>query len=66
MWSGAVNAIPTDGFVLCKQNGTPNLIDKFVVGAANVYSVGDTGSATTDTVIFLYLVVQVVIPLKLL
>ena len=50
MWSGAVNAIPS-GFVLCNgQNGTPNLIDKFVVGAASVYSVGDTGGATTDTV----------------
>ena len=50
MWSGAVNAIPS-GFVLCNGlNGTPNLIDKFVVGAASVYSVGDTGGATTDTI----------------
>ncbi len=50
LWSGAVNNIPT-GFVLCNGlNGTPNLIDKFVVGAASVYSVGDTGGATTDTI----------------
>ena len=49
LWSGAVNAIPT-GFVLCNgQNGTPNLIDKFVVGAASVYSVGDTGGSATHT-----------------
>ena len=52
IWSGAVNAIPT-GFVLCNgQNGTPNLIDRFVVGAGSVYSVGATGGATSasDTV----------------
>ena len=49
LWSGAVNAIPS-GFVLCNgQNGTPNLIDKFVVGAASVYSVGDTGGSATHT-----------------
>ena len=49
IWSGAVNAIPT-GFVLCNgQNSTPNLIDKFVVGAGSVYSVGATGGATSDT-----------------
>jgi len=49
LWSGAANAIPT-GFVLCNgQNGTPNLIDRFVVGAASVYSVGDTGGSATHT-----------------
>jgi len=33
MWSGATNAIPT-GWVLCDgQNGTPDLRDRFVVGA---------------------------------
>ncbi len=49
IWSGALNAIPT-GFVLCNGlNSTPNLIDKFVVGAGSVYSVGATGGATSDT-----------------
>ena len=34
MWSGATNAIPT-GWVLCDgQNGTPDLRDKFVIGAS--------------------------------
>tara|TARA_S200000501_G_scaffold341660_1_gene351213 strand:- start:7685 stop:8884 length:1200 start_codon:yes stop_codon:yes gene_type:complete len=40
MWSGAANAIPT-GYVLCDgNNSTPDLRNKFVVGASN--SSGDT------------------------
>ena len=39
LWSGAANAIPT-GYVLCDgNNSTPDLRDKFVVGASN--STGD-------------------------
>ena len=42
MWSGAVNAIPT-GFVLCDgTNNTPDLRDKFIIGAGNL-GVGTTG-----------------------
>ena len=49
MWSGAVNAIPT-GYVLCNgQNNTPNLIDKFVVGAGSVYAVDATGGSATHS-----------------
>ena len=58
LWSGAASAIPT-GWVLCDGNSnTPDLRDKFVVGASN--STGDTtypglspnatGGAATDTV----------------
>ncbi len=43
MWSGAVNAIP-QGWVLCDgSNGTPDLRDRFVVGAGDSYQVGNTG-----------------------
>ena len=50
IWSGASNAIPT-GYVLCDgNNSTPDLRDRFVVGAGNSYSVAATGGATTDTV----------------
>jgi len=43
MWSGAINGIPT-GWALCDgTNGTPDLRDRFVVGAGNEYMVGDTG-----------------------
>lgn len=49
MWSGAANAIPT-GWVLCDgNNNTPNLVDRFIVGAGSTYSVGATGGSNTVT-----------------
>ena len=51
MWSGAANAIPT-GYVLCDgTNSTPDLRNKFVVGAGtgSSYSVDDTGGAASVT-----------------
>ena len=49
LWSGAQNAIPS-GFVLCNgSNSTPDLRDRFVVGAGNSYSVGATGGSNTAT-----------------
>ena len=49
LWSGAANAIPT-GWKLCNgKNGTPNLTDKFVIGAGNTYAVAATGGAATVT-----------------
>ena len=49
MWSGAANAIPT-GYVLCDGgNGTPDLRDRFVVGAGNSYAVNATGGAASVT-----------------
>lgn len=49
LWSGALNQIPT-GWALCNGgtvNGrtTPNLQDRFVVGAGSGYGVGATGGA---------------------
>ena len=50
IWSGASNAIPT-GYVLCDgNNSTPDLRDRFVIGAGNNYAVDATGGAATDTV----------------
>lgn len=47
LWSGAAAAIPS-GWHLCDgTNGTPNLQDKFIVGAGSTYAVGATGGATT-------------------
>ena len=49
MWSGATNNIP-DGFVLCNgSNGTPNLQNKFIVGAGSSYSVNATGGSNSVT-----------------
>jgi microcystin-dependent protein len=43
MWGGAINDIPS-GWALCDgNNGTPDLQDRFVVGAGNSYTVDDTG-----------------------
>ena len=43
IWKGSTTTIPS-GWVLCNgQNGTPDLRDKFVLGAGNNYTVGDTG-----------------------
>ena len=50
MWSGATNAIP-DGWALCNgQNGTPDLRDRFIVGAGNHYAVNLTNSLTSTNV----------------
>lgn len=49
MWSGAINTIP-EGWALCDgTNGTPNLRDRFIIGAGNGYAVGATGGETTHT-----------------
>lgn len=49
MWSGAVGAVPS-GWVLCNgSNGTPDLRDRFIVGAGSTYSVGNTGGAAQVT-----------------
>jgi len=49
MWHGTLANIPT-GWVLCDgTNGTPDLRDKFVVGAAAAANPGSTGGATTHT-----------------
>ncbi|WP_353102369.1 hypothetical protein [Myroides odoratus] len=45
MWSGALRDIPL-GWVLCDgQNGTPDLRDRFIVGAGKDYSIADVGGA---------------------
>ena len=49
MWSGAINDIPV-GWALCDgSNGTPDLRDRFIVGAGKSYNVGDTGGANSVT-----------------
>lgn len=49
MWSGSEAAIPT-GWNLCDgTNDTPNLTDRFIVGAGTAYAVGDTGGEDSVT-----------------
>ena len=48
MWSGSIASIPT-GWALCNgSSGTPDLRDRFIVGAGNNYSVAGVGG-TTDS-----------------
>lgn len=43
MWSGSIAAIPT-GWALCNgASGTPDLRDRFVIGAGTTYAVNATG-----------------------
>jgi hypothetical protein len=47
LWSGSPASIPA-GWVLCDgNNGTADLRDRFVVGAAGTYGVGNTGGAAS-------------------
>ena len=49
MWSGAISAIPS-GWVLCNgSNSTPDLRDRFVVGAGSTYAVDATGGSDSVT-----------------
>lgn len=49
LWSGAVVDIPA-GWALCDgNNGTPNLTDKFVIGAGSTYSPDDTATTNVAT-----------------
>lgn len=48
MWSGSVASIPA-GWALCNgSSGTPNLRDRFIVGAGSTYSPGNTGGSATS------------------
>lgn len=45
LWSGSIASIPA-GWALCNgASGTPDLRDRFVVGAGSTYAVGATGGA---------------------
>lgn len=49
MWSGSIDTIPS-GWALCNGGkGTPDLRDRFIVGAGSSYGVGATGGADTVT-----------------
>ena len=47
IWSGSVSSIPA-GWALCNgQNGTPDLRDRFIVGAGGSYAIGAKGGSAT-------------------
>jgi microcystin-dependent protein len=49
LWYGSIASIPS-GWYLCNgANGTPDLRDRFVVGAGSSYAVGATGGVANQT-----------------
>ena len=51
LWSGSIVSIPA-GWVLCDgTNSTPDLRDRFVVGAGTTYAVGNTGGSANAIVV---------------
>jgi microcystin-dependent protein len=49
LWSGSVASIPANWAICDGTSGTPNLRDRFVVGAGSTYAVDATGGAATVT-----------------
>lgn len=51
LWSGSIGSIPS-GWYLCNgSNGTPDLRDRFVVGAGSSYAVNGTGGSANAIVV---------------
>ena len=49
MWSGSIATIPTNWALCNGVNGTPDLRDRFIVGAGSSYGVGVTGGLSSVT-----------------
>ena len=51
IWSGASDGVP-NGWRLCNgQNGTPDLRNRFIVGAGDTYSVGGSGGSADAVIV---------------
>ena len=51
LWSGSIGSIPS-GYVICDgANSTPDLRDRFVIGAGSTYSVAATGGSADAIVV---------------
>jgi hypothetical protein len=51
MWSGSIATIPTGWFLCNGGNGTPDLRDRFIVGAGSSYAVAATGGSSDAIVV---------------
>jgi len=49
LWYGSIGSVPTGWYLCDGANGTPDLRDRFVVGAGSTYSVAATGGASSVT-----------------
>jgi len=51
IWYGSIGSVPTGWYLCDGSNGTPDLRDKFVVGAGSTYAVAATGGSTDAVVV---------------
>lgn len=51
MWSGSIVSIPSGWYLCDGSNGTPDLRNRFVVGAGSTYAVGATGGSADSIVV---------------
>lgn len=51
LWSGSIGSIPTGWYLCDGTNGTPDLRDRFIVGAGTTYAVTATGGSTDSVVV---------------
>ena len=51
LWYGSIGSVPLGWYLCDGTNGTPDLRDKFIVGAGSTYSVGATGGSTDAIVV---------------
>jgi hypothetical protein len=51
MWSGSIASIPSGWFLCDGANGTPDLRNRFVVGAGSTYAVNATGGSADAIVV---------------
>ena len=54
LWSGAIAAIPIGWHICDGTVGTPDLRDRFIVGAGTTYAVGGTGGQNTINIAHLH------------
>jgi hypothetical protein len=51
LWSGSIGSIPVGWYLCDGTNGTPDLRDRFIVGAGTTYAVTATGGSTDSVVV---------------
>jgi hypothetical protein len=51
MWSGSIGSIPSGWFICDGANGTPDLRNRFLVGAGSTYAVGASGGSANAIVV---------------
>jgi hypothetical protein len=49
LWYGSIGSIPSGWYLCDGSNGTPDLRDRFIIGAGTSYAVGATGGSANHT-----------------